>query len=185
MATKKSILLLLISLLLIACKSVDPSKIKPETKTRNFLKVGNKDIQLKSGSLRNLGTFEGNISDFVLNMFSSEFTLRNGEPVFDDTVISGVIIDLYVDNSSKLVSTTYEKVSYEEISGNSFQALDIALNYNLINETGVKRRIVKGKLNVSNTDSIYQLKFTGTDNKGEKVSFFYKGKLLNVKGAKL
>lgn len=187
----KLILLLLSLLVLVACKTVNPSKTIPETqttsetKTSNFLKVGDKDIHLESGSLRNLGTFKGNISDFVLKLFSSDFTLKNGKPVFDDTVISGVIVDLYVNNSSRLVSTSYEKVSYKEISGNSFQALDIAVNYNLINEKGIKRRITNGKLKVSSTDSIYQFKFTGTDNKGKEVIFYYKGKLLKVKGVKL
>ena len=193
---KGKLIIFLIILSLTTCKSVDhlgeapnkninSSNTAQEMKSRNFLKVGDKNIRLESGSLRNLGVFEDNISDFVLSLFSSDFTLKNGKPVFDDTVISGVIVDLYVDSSSKLVSTRYEKVSYKEIRGNSFQAIDIAIDYNFINEKGIKRRVIKGTLKVSSTGSIYELEFNGTDNKSEKVSFFYEGKLLQIEGAKL
>lgn len=181
-------------IILVNCKSVDPSKetskninssnIAQETND-DFLKVGDRSIQLESGSLRNLGTFKGNISDFVLSLFSSDFTLKNGKPVFDDTVISGVIVDLYVESSSKLVSTTYKKVSYKKINGNSFQTIDIAIDYNFINEKGTKRHITEGTLKVSSNGSIYKLQFNGVDNKGEEVSFFYKGRLQQIEGVKL
>lgn len=132
-----------------------------------------------------MGIHKDSISNFLLNLFSSDFTLKNSRPVFNDTVISGVTIDLFVKNSSEFTSTIYEKASYEEISGNSFLTLDIVVDYDLINEKGIKSHITNGKLKASITDSIYQLKFNGTNNKGKRVSIFYEGKLLEIKSVKL
>ena len=177
---KRSILLLFSLLVLTACKSDDSFKIDSKNENDNFLKVGNKNIQLQSGSLQNLGVFKEDISDFVLNLFSSDFKFSNGKPKFEDSLTSGITVDLYVKNPSQLVLSSYKKVSYQEISDNSFEALNIAINYDFKNEKGITRRITQGTINVLKVGPEYEFEFSGIDNKGEKVVFFYRGKLLEI-----
>ena len=175
---KKTLLFITLTFALIACNSDTHYQDSSTTANHNFLKVGNKRVQLESGSLQNLGSFRGDVSDFVLNLFSSDFKISNGKPKFEDDVISGVSMDLYVNSSSNnLETTSYEKVSFKNIRGNSFEALNVAVNYDFANQEGTTRYITNGILNVYNTGSNYELEFSGTDNEGEKVIFFYEGKL--------
>ena len=125
----------------------------------------------------NWGSYEGSIFDFVLNLYSSDFTLNQGEPSFEDNVVTGISMDLYANSPFDLAEANYEKVSFDNISGNSYQALDLALNIDIENETGTTRQIVEGTFTVLSNGSNYELEFTGTDNEGDEVTFFYEGQL--------
>ena len=103
--------------------------------------------------------------------------MSNGKPEFKDNLVSGITMDLYVDNSSDLQATSYNKAPYENINKNSFQDLNVAIHYDFENGGGTTRHITDGLLTVYHAGSSYELEFTGADNQGEKVSFFYEGKL--------
>ena len=174
---KKTLFLFTLTFALIACNSDTYYQESSISENHNFLEVGNQRVQLKSGNLRNLGSLKGNVSDFVLHLFSSDFKISNGKPKFKEDIVSGISMDLYVNSSSDLETTSYEKVSFKNINGNSFEALDVAVNYDFINQKGTTRYITNGTLNVYSTGLNYELEFTGTDNEGEEVTFFYEGEL--------
>ena len=182
---EKKLYFFFLTFALIACSSDTYYRESSTPENYNFLKVGNQRVQLESGNLRNLGSLKGNVSDFVLHLFSSDFNFSDGEPKFEDDIVSGISIDLYANNSSDLETTSYKKVSFENISGSSFEALDVAINYNFTNQKGTTRHITNGTLNVYSTGSNYELEFTGIDNEGEQVTFFYEGKLSRLDSTEL
>ncbi|WP_127845873.1 hypothetical protein [Psychroflexus aestuariivivens] len=179
---KKVLSLLILSIAFIACSDDDDNageNNNPAIEAEGYLEIGNDEYNLKAGTLENLGSYEGSIFDFVLNLYSSN--LITGNPItLEDDVVTAISMDLYVNSPFDLVETDYEKVSFDEISGNTFQAADIVLNFDVENETGTTRQIVEGTLTVVSVDPTYELEFTGTDNEGENVTFYYKGELEQI-----
>lgn len=176
---KKFFSIVLVCFALAACSDDDDNGTNPVTENEGFLEIGEERFNLKAGTLENYGSYEGSIFDFALNLFSSDFSSEN-ELTLEDDVVSGLSMDLYVNSPFNLVESDYEKVSFDEISGNTFQALDIFINVDVENETGTTRQIVEGTFTVINIDPDYELEFTGVDNEGENVSFYYKGTLVQI-----
>ncbi len=177
--TIKKFILFFIIIIAVSCGD-DDSVDEPAVSNDGYLKVGSEEFTLRSGALVEYGSYEGSVFDFVLNLFSSDFTLNDEEPVFEDNVITGISIDLYVNSPFDLVETDYQKVDFDQVSGNTFQAMDLAIDYDMENESGTTRQIVDGTFTVMSSGPNYELEFNGTDNEGNEVEFYYSGQLTEV-----
>lgn len=167
----------MVCIIAISCSNDDDND--PQLQTNNFLEVNGEEYDLKLGTIENLGSYEGSIFDFVLNLSSSNFTFNDGF-TFEDDIVTSISIDLYVNNPNDLVIGDYPKVSFDDISGNSFQAMDLLINYDIANENGTTKQIVEGTLTVLNVGNEYELEFSGIDNDGLNVNFYYKGELVEM-----
>lgn len=174
----KKIVVFLVCVLMISCSNDDDNNAQPQT-LNNSLNINGEEYELKLGTIENLGSYEGSIFDFVLNLSSSDFTVNDGFS-FEDDVVTSISIDLYVNSPSDLVIDDYPKVSFDNISGNSFQAMDFLIDYDIENETGTTKQIIEGTLKVLSVGNQYELEFSGVDNDGLNVSFYYKGDLVEL-----
>lgn len=174
----KKIVVFLVCVLMISCSNDDDNNAQPQT-LNNSLNINGEEYELKLGTIENLGSYEGSIFDFVLNLSSSDFTVNDGFS-FEDDVVTSISIDLYVNSPSDLVIDDYPKVNFDNISGNSFQAMDFLIDYDIENETGTTKQIIEGTLKVLSVGNQYELEFSGVDNDGLNVSFYYKGDLVEL-----
>ena len=58
--------------------------------------------------------------------------------------------------------------------------MDLAIDYDMENESGTTRQIVHGTFTVMSSGPDYELEFNGTDNEGNEVEFYYSGQLTEV-----
>lgn len=173
----KKIIIFLVCIFLISCSKDDDNNTQPQS--NNSLIINGEEYELKLGTIENLGSYEGSIFDFVLNLTSSDFTVNDGFS-FEDDIVTSISIDLYVNSPSDLVVGDYPKVSFDNITGNSFQAMDFLIEYDIENETGTTKQIIDGTLKVLSVGDQYKFEFSGVDNDGLNVSFNYKGNLVEL-----
>ncbi|MFV0590687.1 MAG: hypothetical protein ACK5M7_04830 [Draconibacterium sp.] len=176
--TKFLTLVLLASTLFTACD-------KGNSDPKNHLKIGDKEYKLSSGILENYGTdsvyYDGYNADLILfsDSISYELVEKEGES-YRDMIGNGhgIWFSMFSTEADVLDKAKYTFSTTEPCGIGTFDDGACVINYDSEEEeSGFESDIVSGTVDVSVSGSTYRITIDCTNEKGEKVTGFYKGTL--------
>ncbi|SMO60454.1 hypothetical protein SAMN06265379_103280 [Saccharicrinis carchari] len=176
--------LVMMSILLVSC-SDDDNKVT----SKNYFKVGDKEYDLSAGIIDNYGTddgyggYDGYNTDLAL--YSNGFSLQKDEYNEWDLVGKGhfIFFELFSSTGEKFDDGDYNFSEAEPNPIGTFNYADYSISldsekeYSEAEEGEIWIDIVGGKVNIAKNGDVYTITIDCINDKGEKVSGFYRGKL--------
>jgi hypothetical protein len=157
-----------------SCSSDDDAA--PPIENENFLKVGNQEFELKSGSYQT-DTLEEGLYAFGIILYDTNVSIVDGEPTPEDNIVNGISFEIYTDNSTKPDLGEYIFTGTSNPGEDSLAAALILSNINVENQTGQTIEIEVGILEIVENENEYVLNFTGIDEEDNEISMNFRGPL--------
>jgi|AntRauTorckE5430_2_1112549.scaffolds.fasta_scaffold00460_10 hypothetical protein len=160
-----------------SCSGDDDSA--PPIENENFLKVGNQEFELKSGSYGTDSLEEG-LYAFGIIIYNTNVSVVDGEPIPEDDIVNGISFEIYTGNSTKPDLGEYIFTGASNPGEDSLAAALILSNINVENQTGETIEIEVGILEIVENENEYVLNFTGIDKEDNEISMNFRGSLTLV-----
>jgi len=169
----------ILSLALVACSDDDDSG-STDINLENELNVGDAQYELKSGIIEDFGSYDGSLYNYDIQLYNTNFTMQNGNPIPEDNIVSGVYFELFSNSSENLGLGDYIKVDYYNIGDKTYEIADLYVDVNVEDQYSEPIEISSGTLQVLEVGSTYEFAFSGEDEWGNQISFYYKGELEQI-----
>lgn len=167
-------LILLLFILLASSSFISCEKDEDETSSsKNYLKVGDMEYELYEGHIANEGEgsqYEG--FETVLTLYSSSYhqPKQEGRDVF-------IYFEMYTNTGLKLDNGEYTYNVEKPYPIGSIGEAEYEECTNMMDECNDDIKIASGKITVAENGGVYSITVDCTDEKGNKITGFYKGTL--------
>lgn len=169
----KPLSILFISTLTISCSSDDDQTESQEP--QNFLKVGNKEFELKSGIYETENIQDG-LYAFGVILYDTEISIVNGEVVAENDIVNGISFEILIDNSDKPALGEYILTGEENPEVNSLVSAS-TISGNFETSSGQIIEIEVGRLQIIKNENAYVLDFSGIDEEDDEILVSFSGNL--------